>query len=57
MSDEDRIKATVQMYKSAIRKMRASRRKVIYPVTTSPLPAGVQVGDKVKFILGVDLWS
>ena len=43
------------MYKSAIRKMRASRRKVIYPVTTSPLPAGVQVGDKVKFVLGVDL--
>lgn len=55
VSDEDRIKATVQMYKSAIRKMRASRRKVIYPVTTSPLPAGVQVGDKVKFVLGVDL--
>lgn len=56
VTDEDRVKATEQLYKSAIRQLRNARRKVMYTITTDKLPQNmVNVGDKVKFLCNEDL--
>jgi len=56
LTDDDRINATEQLYYSAIRKLKNSRRKVIYNVTVAPLPnRKVQVGDRVMLNLSVNL--
>ncbi|WP_164683448.1 hypothetical protein [Streptococcus hyointestinalis] len=56
LTDDDRLQATYQMYKKAIRKMKNSRRHITYTITTSPLPnRTLNAGDKVMFIADVDL--
>lgn len=56
LTDADRVQATYQMYKKAIRKMINSRRHIAYNITTSPLPKRtINAGDKVMFIADVDL--
>lgn len=58
LTNDDRIKATEQLYHTAIRRLKNSRRKVIYGITNSPLPdKTVQVGDRVMFSLNVNLWE
>lgn len=52
VTDEDRLNATKQLYQSAIRKLKNSRRRIIYTLTISPLPdRSCQLGDKVMFTL------
>lgn len=52
LTDEDRLKATQQLYVSAIRRLKNSRRKTVYTATVKPLPKGVvQPGDMVKLLL------
>ena len=56
LTDDDRINATEQLYFSAIRKLKNSRRKIVYNITVSPLPRRkVQVGDRIMFNINVDL--
>ncbi|MDD6383845.1 MAG: hypothetical protein PUG13_00300 [Streptococcus hyointestinalis] len=56
LTDDDRLQATYQMYKKAIRKMKNSRRHITYTIITSPLPnRTLNAGDKVMFIADVDL--
>lgn len=56
LTDDDRLQATYQMYKKAIRKMKNSRRHITYTITTSQLPnRTLNAGDKVMFIADVDL--
>lgn len=58
LTNDDRIKATEQLYHTAIRRLKNSRRKVVYSITNSPLPdKTVQVGDRVMFSLNVNLWE
>lgn len=58
LTNDDRIKATEQLYHTAIRRLKNSRRKVVYTITNSPLPSRtVQVGDRVMFSLNVNLWE
>lgn len=54
ITNDDRIKATQQLYQSAIRKLKNSRRKITYNMTVSPLPSkACQIGDKVMFKLDI----
>ena len=56
LTDDDRLQATYQMYKKAIRKMKNSRRHITYTIITSPLPnRTLNAGDKVMFIADIDL--
>lgn len=58
LTNDDRIKATEQLYHTAIRRLKNSRRKVVYTITNSPLPnRTVQIGDRVMFALNVNLWE
>lgn len=52
VTDKDRIEATKQLYYSAIRKLKNSRRRITYSMTVEPLPKkAFQVGDMVIFKL------
>lgn len=58
LTNDDRIKATEQLYHTAIRRLKNSRRKVVYGITNSPLPKRqVQVGDRIMFSLNINLWE
>lgn len=57
ITNQDRIKATQQLYQSAIRKLKNSRRKVLFSITVSPLPKNVQIGDKVMFTIEDGVWE
>lgn len=58
ITDNDRIKATEQMYHTAIRRIKNSRRKVLYPIDIEPFRAkSFQVGDRVMFKLNIPLWE
>lgn len=58
ITDSDRIKATEQMYHTAIRKVKNSRRKVIYPISIEPFESkSFEVGDRVMFKLDIPLWE
>lgn len=48
ITDADRLEASKQLYKQAIRKLIHSRRKVAYTVKIPNLPTEYNVGDKVR---------
>lgn len=56
VTDEDRIEAAKTAYQAAIRKLKASRRKVEITVTTEELPNDVNVGDKIRLIYDNSLY-
>lgn len=58
ITDSDRLKATEQLYRTAIRRLVNSRRKVIYSITVEPLkPKSLSVGDRVMFTLNAGVWE
>lgn len=48
ITDADRLEASKQLYRQAIRKLKHSRRKVAYYVEIPSLPAYYNVGDKIR---------
>lgn len=58
ITDSDRLKATEQLYRTAIRRLINSRRKVTYSLVVEPLkPKSLQVGDMVMFTLNAGVWE
>lgn len=58
ITDADRLKATEQLYRTAIRRLKNSRRKIIYSMTIEPITERrVQPGDRVMFVLNVGVWE
>lgn len=58
ITDSDRLKATEQLYRTAIRRLKNSRRKVIYSMTVEPITEKkVQPGDRVMFVLNAGVWE
>jgi hypothetical protein len=58
ITDADRLKATEQLYHTAIRRLKNSRRKVIYSITIEPITERrVQPGDRVMFVLNAGVWE
>lgn len=58
ITDADRLKATEQLYRTAIRRLKNSRRKVIYSMTIEPITEKrVQQGDRVMFVLNAGVWE
>lgn len=58
ITDADRLKATEQLYRTAIRRLKNSRRKVIYSITIEPITEKrVQPGDRVMFVLNAGVWE
>lgn len=58
ITDADRLKATEQLYRTAIRRLKNSRRKVIYSMTIEPITEKrVQPGDRVMFVLNAGVWE
>jgi hypothetical protein len=58
ITDSDRLKATEQLYRTAIRRLINSRRKVVYSITVEPLkPKSLAVGDRVMFTLNAGVWE
>lgn len=58
ITDGDRLRATEQLYRTAIRRLINSRRKVVYGITTEPLkPRILSVGDRVLFTLNEGVWE
>lgn len=58
ITDADRLKATEQLYRTAIRRLKNSRRKVIYSMTIEPITEKkVQPGDRVMFVLNSGVWE
>lgn len=58
ITDADRLKATEQLYRTAIRRLKNSRRKVIYSMTIEPITERrVQQGDRVMFVLNAGVWE
>lgn len=58
ITDADRLRATEQLYRTAIRRLKNSRRKIIYTMTVEPLKSHtVQVGDRVLFTLNAGVWE
>ena len=58
ITDTDRLKATEQLYRTAIRRLKNSRRKIIYSMTIEPITKRrVQPGDRVMFVLNAGVWE
>lgn len=58
ITDGDRLRATEQLYRTAIRRLRNSRRKVFYNMTIEPITETiVQAGDRVMFVLNAGVWE
>lgn len=58
ITDTDRLKATEQLYRTAIRRLKNSRRKIIYSMTIEPITERrVQPGDRVMFVLNAGVWE
>lgn len=58
ITDSDRLRATEQLYRTAIRRLINSRRKVTYDITIEPLePRTLGVGDRVMFTLNAGVWE
>lgn len=58
LTNDDRVKATEQLYYSAIRRLKNSRRRTEYSITISPLPdKSLQIGDRVMFRLDIGLYE
>lgn len=51
VTDADRLEASKQLYKQAIRKLRHSRRKIGYTVKVANLPVNYNVGDKARLTM------
>lgn len=58
ITDADRLRATEQLYRTAIRRLKNSRRKIVYTMTVEPLKKHtVQAGDRVLFTLNAGVWE
>ena len=58
ITDADRLKATEQLYRTAIRRLKNSRRKIIYSMTIEPITERrVQPGDRVMFVINAGVWE
>lgn len=57
VTDEDRIRAAVTAYKSAIRKLKQARRSYKIEMDVEELPADIKVGDKVRFIYDNSIYN
>lgn len=58
ITDADRLKATEQLYRTAIRRLKNSRRKIIYSMTIEPITERrVQPGDRLMFVLNAGVWE
>lgn len=58
ITDGDRLRATEQLYRTSIRRLINSRRKIVYGITTEPLkPRILSVGDRVLFTLNEGVWE
>lgn len=58
ITDADRLKATEQLYRTAIRRLKNSRRKIIYSMTIEPITERrFQPGDRVMFVLNAGVWE
>lgn len=57
ITNQDRIRATQQLYQSAIRKLKNSRRKIIFDITVSPVEKHFHIGDKVMFKIEEGVWE
>lgn len=58
ITDQDRIRATIQLYNMAIRRLINSRRRITYSMVVSPLKRKtVQIGDRVMFKLDTGVWT
>lgn len=57
VSDKARRRAAITVYKSAIRKLKQSRRSYKVNMTVEELPLNVNVGDRVRFIYDNSLWN
>lgn len=58
INNDDRIKATQQLYQMAMRRLINSRRKLIFKLSIVPITdKKVQVGDKVMFSLQGGVWQ
>lgn len=58
ITDGDRLRATEQLYRTAIRRLINSRRKIVYGITTEPLkPRILSVGDRILFTLNEGVWE
>lgn len=58
ITDGDRLRATEQLYRTSIRRLINSRRKIVYGITTEPLkPHILSVGDRVLFTLNKGVWE
>lgn len=58
ITNKDRLASTQQLYRSAIRKLINSRRKVLFQIEVSPLAKkSCQIGDKVMFTLNEGVWE
>lgn len=58
ITDADRLKATEQLYRTAIRRLKNSRRKIIYSMTIEPITERrIQPGDRVMFVLNAGVWE
>ena len=58
ITDADRLRATEQLYRTAIRRLKNSRRKILYTMTIEPLKKHtVQAGDRVLFTLNAGVWE
>lgn len=53
VTDEDRAKASLTAYEAAVKALKNSRRRVIFDMRTEELPADLNVGDKVHFLLDI----
>lgn len=51
VTDADRLEASKQLYKQAVRKLIHSRRKIGYTLTVKNLPVEYNVGDKIRLAL------
>ena len=51
VTDADRLEASKQLYKQAVRKLIHSRRKIGYSVTIGDLPIEYNVGDKIRLTM------
>lgn len=56
IKDSDRVRAAVQAYKAAIRKLKAARIKYSLEIVTEEIPTDINVGDKVRFMYDNNLF-
>ena len=57
ISDAKRVQAAKTVYDAVVKKLVQVRRSYDVPVTTTPLPCDVEVGDRIRFLYDNKLWE